>query len=291
VAAEAALLLTITLSLLFAPKLMGLLLGLVDGPRRRKLGGGVRLVASAVLETLLSAMVAPIMMLLHTGFVTTILLGSAIDWAPQRRQVAGGLFSESVRRFGWVTVLGVAAATATFVVTPALFYWLIPVFAGLVLAIPFAMLTSSDQWGERAARAGLLRVVEEAAPPPVIRRVDELLTAPASSPGDRFALAMLDPGFNALHIAMLRAADDHPPTPPDSLRAIERKAVYLGAAALSKPERRALLESPATMARLHLAAWLHWRSDHKLAWETDEPLPPLPRRTIGRPPKQVSAAA
>ena len=75
---------------------------------------------------------------------------------------------------------------------------------------------------------------------------------------------MLDPGFNALHIAMLRAADEHPDrAPPDGLRAIERKAVYLGAAALSKPERRALLEHPATMARLHLAAWLHWRSEHR----------------------------
>ena len=291
VSAEAALLLGLTLGLLFLPKAMGLLLALVDGPRRRQLGGGPRLIASALLETFLSAMVAPIMMLLHTGFVATILLGSAIDWQPQRRQMAGGLFGESLRRFGWVTVLGVAAATATFVVTPALFYWLIPVFAGLVFAIPLAMFTSSDVWGIRMAGAGLLRVVEEAAPPPVMRRLDELLANPAPAPADRFALAMLDPGFNAVHIAMLRAADDHPPTPPDSLRAIERKAVYLGAAALSKPERRALLESPATMARLHLAAWLHWRSDHRLAWETDEPLPPLPRRVIGRSSKPVSAAA
>ena len=35
------------------------------------------------------------MMLLHTGFVATILLGSAIDWQPQRRQMAGSLFGES----------------------------------------------------------------------------------------------------------------------------------------------------------------------------------------------------
>ena len=291
VAAEAALLLSITLALLFLPKLMGLFLALIDGPRRRQLGGALRLTASAVLETLLSAMVAPIMMLLHTNFVATILLGSAIDWQPQRRQMAGGLFGESVRRFGWVTVLGTAAATATFVLTPSLFYWLIPVFAGLVFAIPLAMFTSSDAWGIRMGRAGLLRVAEESAPPAVMRRLDELLAQPSSAPADRFALAMLDPGFNALHIAMLRAADDHPPIPPDSLRAIERKAVYLGATALSKPERRALLESPATMARLHLAAWLHWRSDHRLAWETEEPLPPLPRRAVGKSPRPISAAA
>ena len=291
VSAEAALLLTITLALLFLPKLMGLALALVDGPRRRLLGGAARLVVSTVLETLLSALVAPIMMLLHTNFVATILLGSAIDWQPQRRQVGGGLFQESLRRFGWVTVLGTAAATATFLLTPSLFYWLIPVFAGLVFAIPIAVFTSSDRWGERFARLGLLRVVEEAAPLPVMRRLDELLDDQVPPPADRFALAMLDPGFNALHIAMLRAADEHPPLPPDGLRALERKAVYLGASALSKPERRALLESPATMARLHLAAWLHWRSDHKLPWETDEPLPPLPRDAAGKNAKPISAAA
>ena len=79
----------------------------------------------------------------------------------------------------------------------------------------------------------------------------------------------------------------------ESLRPIERKAVYLGATALSKPERRALLEHAGTMARLHLAAWLHWRSEHGLAWETEEPLPPAPRRRGNRRGRQgeVSAAA
>ena len=42
VAAEAALLLGVTLGLLFLPKLMGLALALIDGPRRRDLGGGLR---------------------------------------------------------------------------------------------------------------------------------------------------------------------------------------------------------------------------------------------------------
>jgi hypothetical protein len=36
------------------------------------------------------------------------------------------------------------------------------------------------------------------------------------------------------------------------------------------------------MARLHLAAWVHWRGDHRLAWETEEPLPPPPDRLPGR---------
>ena len=276
VAAEAALLLGVTLGLLFLPKVMGLALALIDGPRRRDLGGGPRLLASAILETLLSALVAPVMMLLHTGFVATILLGSAIDWHPQRRQVAGGLLRESARRFGWVTAIGLAASIATFKLTPALFFWLTPVFSGLLLAIPLAMWTSSEAWGERLRKLGLLRVIEEASPPQVMRRLDELLATPADAAADRFPLAVLNPGFNALHIAMLRSADEHPPVAADQLRPLERKAVYLGAGALSKPERRMLLENPATMARLHLASWLHWRSDHHLAWETEDPLPPGP---------------
>ena len=291
VSAEAALLLFVTLGLLFLPKLMGLVLALVDGPRRRALGGTVRLTVSVLLETLLSGLIAPVMMLLHTNFVLTILLGSAIDWQPQRRQVGGGLLGESVRRFGWVTALGTAAAIATYAYTPSLFYWLIPVYAGLVFAIPLAMWTSSEEAGRRLARAGLLRVVEEVEPPRVMRRLDELLAKLPPGDRDRFATVMLDPGFNALHIAMLLAGEDFSPGSAEALRAVERKAVYLGATALSKPERRALLESPSTMARLHLAAWLHWRGEHRLAWETDEPLPALSRRLSGRPGDQVSAAA
>jgi membrane glycosyltransferase len=292
VSSEAALLLSVTLGLLFLPKLFGLALALIDGSRRRALGGGLRVSLSVVLETLLSALLAPIMMLFHTGFVLTILLGSAIEWSPQRRQMSGGLLAETVRRFGWVTVLGGAASIATFVLTPPLFYWLIPVLAGLVLSIPLALWSSSEAWGMRLRELGLLRIVEETAPPPVMRRLDALLAQPEPAPADRFAEAVLDPGFNALHIAMLRAIGGQPATPPDALRPIERKAVYLGAAALSKPERRALLEHAGTMARLHLAAWLHWRSEHGLPWETDEPLPPAPRGLRhGQSDKTVSAAA
>ena len=46
-AAEAALLLGVTWGCCSCPKLMGLVLALVDGPRRGDLGGGLRLVASA----------------------------------------------------------------------------------------------------------------------------------------------------------------------------------------------------------------------------------------------------
>ena len=125
------------------------------------------------------------------------------------------------------------------------------------------------------------RIVDETAPPPLKRRLDELLAEPTAAPADCFAIAVLDPGCNAPHIAMLQAAGGTPAT-PDDMRAIERKAVYLGPDALSKPERRTLLEHASTMARLHLAAWLHWQGGRGLPWENEEPLPPAPGRMRDR---------
>jgi membrane glycosyltransferase len=126
----------------------------------------------------------------------------------------------------------------------------------------------------------------------VVRRLDALLAEPPPpAAGERFAQAVLDPGFNALHIAMLQATGGQPAAAPEGLRPIERKAVYLGSAALSKPERRALLEHAGTMARLHLAAWLHWRSERGLVWENEEPLPPAPRRRRQRGGAAPAAAA
>jgi membrane glycosyltransferase len=283
VEAEATFLLVVTLGLLFAPKLMGLALALADGPRRRALGGALRLTLSTLLETLFSALLAPIMMLFHTSFVLQILLGAAIDWTPQRRTAASGALAEAVRRFGWVTVAGLAAAAATWWATPRLFYWLTPVLAGLVLAIPLALLSGSERVGQALRRLRLLLVVEETEPPAVMRRLDALLAKPEEPARDRFGEVVLDPGFNALHVAMLRAAGEPPTVPPQAIKPVERKAVYLGPAALDKAERRALLEHPASMARLHLAAWLHWRSEHPLAWERDE--------TPTTPPPPAAAAA
>jgi membrane glycosyltransferase len=255
--AEATVLLVVTFGLVFAPKLLGLLLALADGPRRRALGGGLRLTLSVVLETIYSALLTPIMMLFHTAAVLRILLGAAVEWSPQRRTAGGSPLAESVRRFGLV-IIGVVAAVGTWWAIPVLFVWLLPVLAGLVLAIPFALVSHNEAVGAWLRRWKLLLTVEEAQPPAVIRRLDALLAQPADE-RDRFTEAVLDAGFNALHIAMLRATEEIPTVSAPAIRTIERKAVYLGASALDKHERRALLEHPASMVHLHIAAWLHWR--------------------------------
>src|SRR5690606_6558785 len=75
----------LTMAVLLAPKLFGLILALLRGSIRRPSGGGLRLVLSALIEIVLSAMLAPMMMLIQSGAVFQILAGRDTGWQPQRR--------------------------------------------------------------------------------------------------------------------------------------------------------------------------------------------------------------
>jgi membrane glycosyltransferase len=258
VGVEATLLLLATLGLLFLPRIMGLGLALVDGPRRRKLGGGVRLFASAVIETLYSALLAPIMMLFHTRFVASILLGAAIEWSPQKRSAEISGLKAAARTFGWVTAVGIAATVLIGVMTPMLLLWLIPVVAGMCLAIPMVLVSGREDAGAALRRHGLLLIEEESAPAAVLGRLEGLLATTPEAAGsvDRFVRTLMDPRLNALHVDLIDRRELEGAAPPPPL--LERKAVFLGPAALDRTERRAILENPSLMRRLHLATWVHW---------------------------------
>ncbi|MFX7764243.1 hypothetical protein ABTK05_21520, partial [Acinetobacter baumannii] len=64
-----------TMVILLAPKVFGWFVTLVNGPARRGSGGAIRLTLSAVLEIILSALLAPVMMLVQAGSVFSILSG------------------------------------------------------------------------------------------------------------------------------------------------------------------------------------------------------------------------
>ena len=252
--AEAASLLPLTLALLVVPKLVAVALTLLHRRHRQDLRGSFRVAVGAVLECLHSVLLAPVMMLLHTGFILRILAGAAIDWNPQRRQATAGALRAAWHRFGAVTLLVVAAALTTAALAPQLVGWLLPVLAGPVLVLPLAVLGGSNRAGDWFARRGLLVAPEEHRPPWVLARLEQLLSR-CPPPQNRFIKAVRDPGFNALHLAVLRANGIEPPAPSPATRAAESRALHGGLAGLSRQDRLLLLEDPAVMDRLHLASW------------------------------------
>ena len=125
----------VTMAVLLAPKLFGVILALFDGPTRRGAGGAIRLVFSALFEVVMSALLAPIMMLIHAGHVLHILFGFDTGWEPQRRDDGTVPFKAIIRRHRDHVALGVISLVAALLISPSLAAWMSPTIAGLILAI------------------------------------------------------------------------------------------------------------------------------------------------------------
>ncbi len=65
------------------PKVLALIELAYDTERRRAFGGLERATVSVVAETVFSTLHAPLLMLWHTRFVVTNLLGVSVGWGPQ----------------------------------------------------------------------------------------------------------------------------------------------------------------------------------------------------------------
>src|SRR4051812_9231469 len=164
----------LTMGILLAPKIFGLILMLIRGQDRRTSGGGIRLIISSLIEIILSALLAPILMLIQSGSVFQILLGRDTGWQPQRRDDGSIPFGDIVRRHRSHTVLGALAGISAFLIATSLFLWMSPTILGLLLAIPLSWLSGRLGAGLALKRLGLLRTPEEFEPPSIAVRANEL---------------------------------------------------------------------------------------------------------------------
>jgi membrane glycosyltransferase len=127
--------------LLIGPKLMGALLVLVRADERRAFGGGAAVARSLVVEILLSAALAPVLMVANTRSVLQTLRGKDVGWGVQQRDRAGLAWRDAVQATRWQTIVG-AGFTAGLFVRPDLSLAFAPVVLPLLLAAPLAVFTS-----------------------------------------------------------------------------------------------------------------------------------------------------
>ncbi|HEX4266713.1 MAG TPA: glucans biosynthesis glucosyltransferase MdoH [Steroidobacteraceae bacterium] len=176
-------LMSITVAVLFLPKFFGALLALKDSRLRRGFGGGARLLASLGLEQLFSILLAPAMMLFHTTFVVTTLMGKPVVWHAQERGDRGIGMLEALLRHKWHLVIGLAWGAVILAFAPRYIWWLLPVLAGMVLAVPLTVMTSHTGTGVWLRRHRLLLTPEEVDPPAELAALQALLSPGASPVG------------------------------------------------------------------------------------------------------------
>jgi len=165
----------LTMAILLAPKLFGLILSLIRPAERRACGGGFALMISTLIEVLISALVAPIMMVIQSGAVTQILLGRDTGWNPQRRDDGSIPMASVFKRHRWHVVMGLVAGVTAYMISPSLFGWMSPTIIGLVLSVPLSAASSSLGLGLALKRMNLLLTPEEVTVPPVILRANTLM--------------------------------------------------------------------------------------------------------------------
>ncbi|MEZ5571291.1 MAG: glucans biosynthesis glucosyltransferase MdoH [Halioglobus sp.] len=243
-----------TLAMLFLPKLLALLLIALNKAQRQAFGGVFRAGASAVLESVFSILVAPVLMLFQTKFVWAIVLRRTIGWPGQQRADHSTSFRDALSMHGVQTLLGIAAGVMSFLYLPDYFWWFVPVLSGALLGIPLSMLSSSVYLGRRARDWGLFVTPQERKRPEVLLDFDTALAAAANN---TLAVdeALREPYVQALHVALL---------PPDTVlsrrqqhyrQGLMYKVMEEGLQALSTAEQRELFSRPESLRELHDWAW------------------------------------
>jgi len=199
-----------TMVILVAPKLFGYLCLFFDRETARRFGGWLRTGLSVILETVLSALIAPVMMVMQTVVVAEIFTGSAVGWNAQRRDDGSIPLRAIVRRHLGHMLFGVIFGMAAYAVSPAFLAWLSPLVLGLMLAIPVSAASGQQRLGRALRRLGLLTIPEETHPPDVLVRANVLAEerqAEPSKQADALLRIAEDAALRTLHSNMLPTTD------------------------------------------------------------------------------------
>ena len=168
-----------TVGLLLLPKILAFLLLLTQNRSRRQFGGGLRTFIGIIVETLLSALIAPIMMVFQSTAVIEILLGNDAGWQVPRRDDGAVPRRELSRRHALPTGLCVGMGASAYAISLPLTLWMSPVVLGLLLAIPIGLATST-----RSEPGLLLATPEEIHPPRILIRAREFAATPGDASGN-----------------------------------------------------------------------------------------------------------
>jgi len=246
-----------TMAILVLPKVLSVVAVLVQRDQRRAFGGGMAVVVGSFFEILLSALIAPVMMLSQSRSVVDVLLGRDSGWQVQRREADIQPLASSLRRFVAHTAVGAVLAAAAYAVSPPLFFWMTPVTLGLLLAVPIASFTSSDKIGHRLKRLRLLLTPEDRERPKILARANELRkTWGADETDNAIVWLSRDPELRETHRAMQASPPPRPRGEVDIDLAVARaklesfETLEDAIAFLTPAEKMAALNDPPTLERL-----------------------------------------
>ena len=158
-----------TLAMLFLPRILGLAAVVING-QQASYGGTASLLRSALLETLIALLQAPIRMLAHSLFVVVALTGLKLEWKSPPREAAAVPWSFALRQLAPMSTIILALAAGIALIDVSALVWLLPVGLPLLLSIPMTVVTSRIGVGRAMRAHNFLLIPEESKSPAVLKR-------------------------------------------------------------------------------------------------------------------------
>ncbi|MGD9801860.1 MAG: glucans biosynthesis glucosyltransferase MdoH [Hyphomicrobiaceae bacterium] len=154
-----------------SPKIAGLIDAILTKGGVATFGGPVRFTISAALEIVFSFLQGAISSFRTTVFMVGLAFGKSVVWGGQSRDAYGISWTTAAENLWPQTVFGAVLCGLTYAISPAAFWWSLPLTAGYLLAIPFAVVTASPALGRWMQRNGIAGIPEDFVTPPEVKAV------------------------------------------------------------------------------------------------------------------------
>jgi membrane glycosyltransferase len=151
-----------------APKLAGYLHTASSRHRRARYGSLGRVALGALVEIVFSFLQSSITSFHTACFMAALALGHSTLWSGQNRDARDLSWRQAARAFWPQTLFGVIVNGLLLMASPQLLVYAMPFTLGTLLAIPFAVATSSRRLGAWCVQSGLCAVPEERNAPPEV---------------------------------------------------------------------------------------------------------------------------
>lgn len=240
------------MALLLLPKFFAVVRGW-KRPLAAAVGGRSSLLLSALFEIVMSALIAPVGMLIQSRQILEILWGRNSGWESQVRKGAMPPWRVVLSRH-WAHVAWGAAITAViWYLSPGQLIWLSPILLGLILSPLVSRWSASSVLGRWARMADLLVTPEERRPPEVMTAALAHARRLRTADGGAERLGW-DAEARRRHAALLPPAR---PAPPAARLPVITASAKLDVAAsqaealafLDRAERQALFADPGLLTR------------------------------------------
>ena len=191
---------TLSMGLLLLPKMLGVLRALVRPDLRRRMGGAFTVLLGATAEIVLSALFAPILMLMQVRQVWEIISGRDSGWSAQSREGDVMSWRQAFARHKWHVVAGLVPSALLLWFAPELLVWTSPVLAGLIVAPALSRMSGDRRLGRWLE---VLSIPEDRNPPDVARAAAAAQRSVQALTGIGIVELAGDPALRADHLSTL----------------------------------------------------------------------------------------